>query len=85
MIHIRFPQSACGPCGSRPRCTRAKKEPRALTIRTQNEHLALKNRREVQNTPEFLKIYNQRAGIEGTLSQGIRRYFIYVIWRIEKA
>lgn len=26
-----------------------------------------------QETPEFLKIYNQRAGVEATLSQGIRR------------
>ena len=24
-------------------------------------------------SPEFLKTYNQRAGIEGTISQGVRR------------
>lgn len=73
VIHIRFPKSVCGACRSRSRCTRALKEPRALTIRTKNEYLALKNRREVQNTPDFLKIYGQRAGIEGTLSQGVRK------------
>ncbi len=73
VIKIRFSQSTCGTCSSRSRCTRAKVEPRSLTIRTQFEHIALQNRREVQNTPEFLKIYHQRAGIEGTLSQGTRR------------
>ena len=73
VINIRFDQSDCGICASRSRCTRAKKEPRALTIRTQDEHIALQHRREVQNTSEFLKTYNQRAGIEGTISQGVRR------------
>lgn len=73
MIHICFSKSVCNACSSRVRCTRALKEPRALTIRTKKEHLALKNRREVQNNPDFLKIYGQRAGIEGTLSQGIRK------------
>ena len=73
IIDIRFSQSRSRACPSRSRCTRAQTQPRGLTIRTKNEHIALKNRREVQNTPKFLKIYNQRAGIEGTLSQGIRR------------
>ncbi len=73
IIDIRFSQSTCRACPSRSRCTRAQTQPRGLTIRTKNEHIALKNRREVQNPPKFLKIYNQRAGIEGTLSQGIRR------------
>ena len=73
VIHVRFSQSTCASCASRTRCTRAKKEPRALTIRTQDEYLALQERREVQNTPEFLKTYNQRAGIEGSISQGVRR------------
>ena len=43
------------------------------TIRTQDEHIALQKRREIQNTPEFLKTYNKRAGIEGSISQGVRR------------
>ena len=73
VIHVRFSQFTCGSCASRTRCTRAKKEPRALTIRTQDEYIALQKRREIQNTPEFLKTYNQRAGIEGSISQGVRR------------
>lgn len=73
IISIRFSSSSCNSCSSRRRCTRAKTEPRKLTIRDKEEYLALKNRREVQNAPEFLKIYQKRSGIEGTLSQGVRK------------
>ena len=66
-------QLDCSPCPSRSRCTRAKIEPRGLTIHPKPEYTALHSRREVQHTPKFLKTYNQRAGIEGTISQGVRR------------
>ncbi|MGK7938997.1 MAG: IS1182 family transposase [Crocosphaera sp.] len=73
IISIRFSSFSCNNCPSRMRCTRAKTEPRKLTIRDKNEYLALKNRREAQNTREFQNTYRKRAGIEGTLSQGIRK------------
>ena len=73
IIQITFSRLSCNNCSSRSRCTRSKIEPRGLTIRDQNEYLALKNRREVQNTREFQDIYRKRAGIEGTLSQGVRK------------
>ena len=44
-----------------------------MTIHPQQEYIALHSRREIQKTPDFLKTYNQRAGIEGTISQGVRR------------
>lgn len=72
IIHVRFSQYDCGICASRSRCTRAKTEPRSLTIHTKQEYIAFHHRRQTQNTPEFLKTYNQRAGIEGTISQGVR-------------
>lgn len=37
------------------------------------EYTALQTRRQSQQTPEFLQIYHQRAGVESTLSQGVRR------------
>ncbi|MEL6930610.1 MAG: IS1182 family transposase [Cyanobacteria bacterium J06600_6] len=73
LINIRFSQLDCSPCPSRSRCTRAKIEPRGLTILPKPEYTALHSRREVQHTPKFLKTYNKRAGIEGTISQGVRR------------
>lgn len=73
IIEIRFPTATCRACPSRRRCTRSKKDPRGLTISAQAEYTALQARRQSQETPEFLKIYHQRAGVEATLSQGIRR------------
>jgi transposase len=73
IINIRFSQYDCGTCPSRSRCTRAKTEPRGLTIHAKQEYIAFHNRRQTQNTPEFLKTYNQRAGIEGTISSNRSR------------
>ena len=38
------------------------------------EHQALAKRRKQQQTKRWLKHYNQRAGVEGTISQGIRGF-----------
>lgn len=72
VFHIRFRKSDCQACPVREQCTRAATEPRKLTIRPQAAHEALQNARQTQITPEFKTKYAVRAGIEGTLSQGIR-------------
>lgn len=59
---------------SRSKCTRSKTEPRRLTLRPKEEHLALTRRRKRQETKTWSKQYNQRAGVEGTISQGIRGF-----------
>ena len=43
-----------------------------LTVRPQEYHEALQAARQQQTTPEFRAAYAARAGVEGTLSQGIR-------------
>ncbi len=73
VIQIQFPSAACKNCATRTQCTRAKTDPRKLTIRAKEGYMALKNRRKEQDNPEFLKIYHKRAGIEGTLSQALRK------------
>ncbi|MGB5632572.1 MAG: transposase [Waterburya sp.] len=40
--------------------------------RPQEEHLAITKRRKQQQTETWSKRYNQRAGVEGTISQGVR-------------
>jgi transposase len=45
---------------------------RVLHLRPQAAHEALQARRQEQQTPEFRQEYATRAGIEGTLSQGVR-------------
>lgn len=57
----------------RRRCTRSKKDPRGLTIRTQAFQEALQTRRQSQQTPEFLKVYQQRAGI-GFIGEKLARW-----------
>lgn len=74
VIQIRFAQKDCRACVARPACTRAKTEPRTLTVRTQVYHEALQAARRDQTTKEFKDSYADRAGIEGTLSQGVRAF-----------
>src|SRR5215468_9226340 len=74
VIQIRFANKDCRACAVRPACTRAKTEPRTLTVRTQVYHEALQAARHRQTTAEFQEHYALRAGIEGTLSQGVRAF-----------
>jgi transposase len=74
MIHIDFSPDDCTPCPSRSSCTRAKDLPRTLTLQPREEHEAIQFARKRQKTEEFTSLYSQRAGIEGTVSQGVRAF-----------
>jgi transposase len=58
----------------RAQCTRAKSLPRSLTLQPRTEHEAIKAARFRQQTEGFAVDYARRAGIEGTLSQGVRAF-----------
>ena len=73
-ISVRFARADCRDCPTRSQCTRSAQGPRGLCMRTQAEHETLQQRRQAQQTPAFQERYQARAGVEGTLSQGIRRY-----------
>ena len=49
-IHIGFARKTCAVCASRPLCTRAKTEPRELTLRPRLLHEALQTARRDQDT-----------------------------------
>jgi transposase len=72
MIHVAFAPQDCTPCPVRARCTRAKDLPRSLMLQPRAEHEAIQAARQRQRTEAFAAEYAARAGIEGTLSQGIR-------------
>jgi len=74
LVHASFRKSDCTPCPVRSLCTRRKSAPRSLTLRAQPEYLALEHARVQQSSTEFKRLYAKRAGIEGTLSQGIRAF-----------
>jgi len=69
---VRFHAGDCRTCVCREACTRRKTAPRARTLLPRAEYEALLAARLRQETPIYKEVYARRAGIEGTLAQGIR-------------
>jgi transposase len=74
VIHTEFARRDCLACRSWPLCTRATTEGREMTLRPRELHEALQVARRQQETAEWKAEYAARAGIEGTLSQGVRSF-----------
>ena len=75
VIHIKFTPADCKECPSRELCTQAKAGARMLAIHPdQEQHQALQQARLRQKAPDFKQKYAKRAGIEGTISQGVRGF-----------
>lgn len=74
VIRVGFPRRTCQLCPSRSLCTRSVSEPRRLTLRPKKEHELLQSLRIQQETWEWKTIYHTRAGVEGTISQGVRGF-----------
>jgi transposase len=72
VISVKFARRDCARCPTRPLCTRSPTAPRHVRLRVESDHQALQAARQQQTTAAWKERYNQRAGIEGTLSQGIR-------------
>ena len=73
VIDIAFGWADCKCCPVRSTCTQKKKGSRTMKLLPQAQCLALYAARQRQRTPEFREQYAKRAGIEGTLSQAVRR------------
>ena len=69
-----FRHSDCRPCPSRTRYTRSASEGRSVLVRSRPEHEALVAARARERTIEYRRLYGQRQGIEGTVSQGVRAF-----------
>jgi transposase len=74
VIAIQFDPADCTACPVRARCTQAKTGPRTMKLRPQAQHNALQAARCRQQTTAFKERYAARAGVEGTLSQGVRAF-----------
>jgi transposase len=72
VVKLKFSMKDCQPCASRVPCTRAKR--RTIIVRRQDHHAALQAARARAISAAYTTEYARRAGIEGTLSQGIRAY-----------
>jgi transposase len=75
IAQVRFAAKDCKPCPARSRCTKAAngKWGRTLTLLPRDQHDVLEARRQEQLTEAWHKRYNIRAGVEGTISQTVRR------------
>ena len=74
VIHVRFDRSTCGACAVRGACTKAKTGPRTLKLRPQPQYAALHTARAYQTTEDFKQRYRVRAGVEGTIAQGVQAF-----------
>ena len=72
LISVTFSKTDCEPCSNRDLCTRAKVPRRTLKFPTQEEYEARKAAKDLLDTKEGKKLYRKRAGVEGTISEGVR-------------
>lgn len=72
VINSTFRPRDCQACPARELCTKAKS--RRVNFRPREQYEALQAARQRLDTAEGQRLYNRRAGIEGTLSQGVRAF-----------
>jgi transposase len=70
-IVITFAKGTCGPCPVRAQCTTSASGRRQLTVHPRQVHEAQLAARAAQGTRDFQARYALRAGVEGTIRQGI--------------
>src|SRR3989454_2552302 len=73
-IIVEFDKHVCGPCPVRAACTRAKHTGRRLRLPPQDQYVALQAAQTWSASEEGQQLYKRRAGVEGTLSQGVRAF-----------
>jgi transposase len=73
VIKIKFSTKDCQACPSLRLCTQSIRHVRrTVTIRPKEQYEALQARRQQESTKDFQTLYATRAGVEGTISQGVR-------------
>jgi len=73
-IIVEFDKHTCRTCPVRAGCTRAKHTGRRLRLPPQDQYEALAAAQTWSASEEGQQLYKQRAGVEGTLSQGVRAF-----------
>ncbi len=70
VVKVKFSTRDCRPCPSKEKCTQGKR--RTVTLRPREQFEALESARSREETEEFRQAYAKRAGVEGTISHGVR-------------
>ena len=71
-IQVRFSRRDCSTCYTKLLCTRSPQ--RSLNLRPQVQYEALEQAREQHRSKAGQERYKRRAGVEGTISQGVRGF-----------
>ena len=71
-MRIKFSQKTCRPCPVRSKCTLTKRC--SIYLRADEHYQALQAARQRDSQASWPLLYNHRAGIEGTLWQGVRGF-----------
>jgi transposase len=73
-IFVEFALEDCQACPARPLCTRAQQQGRRVGLPPQDQYEALRAAQRWYGSAEGQQAYKRRAGVEGTLSQGVRGF-----------
>ncbi len=73
-ICAQFSRTDCKPCAARALCTPKTAARRAVHFHLREEYEALNAARARMSDPAWQERYHRRAGVEGTLSQGVRAF-----------
>jgi transposase len=73
-VSVQFSRKDCTACPTRAACTRAQHKARSLQLPPREHYDALQAMRAWYASAEGNRQYARRAGIEGTLSQGVRAF-----------
>jgi transposase len=73
-MRAAFSRTDCGACAARALCTSAKDARRTVYFHPRPEYEALNAARARMEDPAWQERYHVRAGVEGTLSQGVRAF-----------
>jgi transposase len=73
-IIVEFAREDCQACPARSLCTRAQQQGRRVRLPPQAQYEALEAARAWSASEEGKQGYKRRAGVEGTLSQGVRSF-----------
>jgi transposase len=71
-IQVRFAKKDCKECKAKELCTKRAEGLRKLCVRPQPAYGVIEQQHQKQGTAEFKELLDLRAGVEGTISQGVR-------------
>lgn len=73
-IFVRFQREDCTTCAARALCTQSKTQVRQVRLPLQEQFEARQQAAQYLTSEQGRQLYQRRAGIEGTISQGVRTF-----------